>query len=127
MDTSGAMIYGTNPEQTGVGQWCSPGPAAEQQKVWLLVFEDRDRKQLNFTNEDAAYAALAKSESSGWNCHLFESSPRVRDKSQLLKEIPKLPAGIVKHPELGELYDRLQVQQYAVKHCETLCAILREL
>jgi len=38
--------------------------------------------------------------------------------------MPELPCGIVQHPKLGELYDRLQVHQYAVKHCEKLCAML---
>jgi hypothetical protein len=44
-----------------------------------------------------------------------------------LQAMPKLPAGIVKHPQLGELFDRMQVHQYAVKHCETLCVMLSEL
>lgn len=31
---------------------------------------------------------------------------------------PPMPAGIVKHPQLGELFDRLQVQQYALRYAE---------
>lgn len=66
-----------NPETTGVGAWCAPGPAANQRKTWLLVFEDRDRGSIPFDDEDAAYAMFAKAEAGGWNCHLFEVSPRV--------------------------------------------------
>lgn len=31
---------------------------------------------------------------------------------------PILSGGIFKHEKLGELYDRLQVHSYAVKHCQ---------
>ena len=77
----GYESYQENPEETGVGQWCAPGPAAEQQRSWLLVFEDQDRGNVPFNDEDVAYAMFAKAEAGGWNCHLFETAPRVRAKN----------------------------------------------
>jgi DNA-directed RNA polymerase subunit RPC12/RpoP len=62
--------------QTGVGEWCAPGPANTQARNWLLMFDDQDRGFSVFEDEQEARNAFAKAESSGWNCHLFQHAPR---------------------------------------------------
>lgn len=62
---------------TGVGDWCAPGPAAEQHRRWMLVFEDADRGPLVFDDEAEARMMFHRAEGGGWNCHLFQTAPRV--------------------------------------------------
>lgn len=66
-----ATRYTSNPMQTGVGAWCAPGPAAEQQRLFVLRFEDRDRGECHYTDEQEARVAFASAEARGWNCHLL--------------------------------------------------------
>ena len=54
--------------------------------------------------------------------NLIINAPTVQ--REVPDEMPKLGGGIYKHENLGELYDRLQVHQYAVNHCETITAML---
>lgn len=63
-------------ERTGVGQWCAPGPASEQTRKWLLMFDDRDRGLNVYEDEAEARRAFAMAEGRGWNCHLFAHAPR---------------------------------------------------
>ncbi len=56
---------------TGVGDYCTIGPASEQAQKFLLMFEDRDRGVCIYTDEQQARTAFADAESRGWNCHLF--------------------------------------------------------
>lgn len=62
---------------TGVGCWCAPGPATEQTRKWLVLFEDKDKGQHVFEDETEAYLFFGKAEAMGWNCHLFAHAPRV--------------------------------------------------
>jgi hypothetical protein len=64
------------PHQTGVGEWCAPGPAAEQRQAWLLRFADADRGDCVYYDEQEARRAFAQSEGRGWNCYLFEYARR---------------------------------------------------
>lgn len=65
-----------SPEETGVGEWCAPGPAEQQERKWVLWFEDKDRSVSIFDNEADGRAAFALAESHGWNCHLLAHVPR---------------------------------------------------
>ena len=65
-----------SPEETGVGEWCAPGPADEQTQKWLLMFEDKDMAFSVFNDEQEARNAFASAECGGWNCHLFALAPR---------------------------------------------------
>lgn len=56
---------------TGVGDYCTVGPADEQTNQFLLVFDDADRGWTFFSDEDAAMTAFKNAEATGWNCHLF--------------------------------------------------------
>lgn len=67
-----------SPEHTGVGDWCAPGPAADQKRQWLLWFEDQDKGYQLYEDEAEARVAFARSETMGWNCHLFQHVPRKR-------------------------------------------------
>ncbi|WP_432262761.1 hypothetical protein [Cupriavidus sp. TMH.W2] len=62
--------------ETGVGPWCAPGPAATQVPGWLLRFEDVDRGDVTFDDEDAARRAFARAEGQGYNAHLLTHAPR---------------------------------------------------
>lgn len=73
-----AYIRQRDPSQTGVGYWCAPGPVSEQQRTYVLRFEDADRGEAHFHDEDEAYNAFAAAEGRGWNCHLFAQMPRNR-------------------------------------------------
>lgn len=64
------------PHQTGVGEWCAPGPAAEQRQTWLLRFADTDRPDCVYYDEMEARRAFAQAEGRGWNCYLFEYARR---------------------------------------------------
>jgi hypothetical protein len=64
------------PHQTGVGEWCAPGPAADQRRAWLLRFADVDRGDCVYYDEQEARGAFARSEARGWNCYLFEYARR---------------------------------------------------
>lgn len=64
------------PSPYGVGQWCAPGPAAEQERRFILRFEDQDRREAHSTDEAQAYGMFRQAESLGWNCHLFGHMPR---------------------------------------------------
>ncbi len=64
------------PEETGVGEWCAPGPETEQKQKWLLMFEDKDMAFSVFDDEQEARIAFASAECGGWNCHLFVLAPR---------------------------------------------------
>lgn len=64
-------------EATGVGDWCAPGPANEQSRKWLLVFDDPDMGQNLYDNEADAREAFSHAEGRGWNCHLFQHAPRI--------------------------------------------------
>jgi len=75
-NTSGASRLSVGLGGTGVGNWCAPGPASEQDRKWLLMFEDRDRGCCTYTDAAEAYRAFCKAEAMGWNCHLFAHVPR---------------------------------------------------
>lgn len=64
------------PQQTGVGEWCAPGPAAEQRRAWLLRFADTERGDCVYYDEQEARRAFAQAEGRGWNCYLFEFARR---------------------------------------------------
>ncbi|EMR4171975.1 hypothetical protein R2537_007004 [Pseudomonas aeruginosa] len=64
------------PQQTGVGEWCAPGPATEQRRAWLLRFADTDRGDCVYYDEQEARRAFAQAEGRGWNCYLFEYARR---------------------------------------------------
>ena len=64
------------PQQTGVGEWCAPGPAAEQRQTWLLRFADTERGDCVYYDEQEARRAFAQAEGRGWNCYLFEFARR---------------------------------------------------
>lgn len=57
--------------RSGVGDYCTVGPASEQAQKFLLMFEDRDRGVCIYPDEHQARTAFAEAESRGWNCHLF--------------------------------------------------------
>jgi len=80
------------PEETGVGEYCAPGPAADQQKRWILKFEDQDRGDAVFDDESKAREAFAYSESRGWNCHLFEHCRRTPPAEQPAVAIVEIDA-----------------------------------
>lgn len=69
------------PHQTGVGEWCAPGPAAEQRQAWLLRFADAERGDCVYYDEQEARRAFAQSEGRGWNCYLFEYARRAAQAS----------------------------------------------
>lgn len=54
-----------------------------------------------------------------------EAFATLAQKQEIPEEMPKLGGGVYVHEKLGELYDRLQVHQYAVGNCEALTKILR--
>jgi hypothetical protein len=64
------------PAQTGVGAWCTPGPANEQQRKWVIWFWDRDRGVAIYNDEGDARHAFARAEALGWNCDLLATCPR---------------------------------------------------
>lgn len=64
------------PHQTGVGEWCAPGPAAEQRRTWMLRFADTERGDCIYYDEQEARRAFAQAEGRGWNCYLFEFARR---------------------------------------------------
>lgn len=70
-------VGGCRPEETGVGDWCAPGPAAQQERKWILWFEDQDRSVSVFDTEQDGRDAFARAESHGWNCHLLTHVPRL--------------------------------------------------
>ncbi len=43
----------------------------------MLVFEDADRGTLVFDDETEARRMFHRAEGGGWNCHLFQTAPRV--------------------------------------------------
>lgn len=57
--------------RTGVGSYCTVGPASEQVMKFMLIFEDRDRGMCIYTDEAEARREFARAEGNGWNCHLF--------------------------------------------------------
>ena len=57
----------------GQFEWCHPGD--DQRRRWLLVFDDADRGNCVFYDEDEAHEAFARADTN-WNCHLFESAAR---------------------------------------------------
>lgn len=61
-----------SPEETGVGEYCAPGPAAEQRPRFLLRFEDPLRGEAVFEDAQEARQAFARAEGNGWNCYLFK-------------------------------------------------------
>lgn len=69
-------VVGLEPERTGVGEWCAPGPAAKQVRRWMLTFDDADRGYCLYEDEQQARDAFARCEGLGWNCYLWELSPR---------------------------------------------------
>jgi hypothetical protein len=74
--------YTDKPERTGVGDWCAPGPAAQQKRLWVLRFEDADRREAHYQDEDSARQGFARAEAGGWNCHLFTHVPRAAQPPQ---------------------------------------------
>jgi uncharacterized lipoprotein YddW (UPF0748 family) len=62
--------------ETGVGEFCAPGPAEDQRGVWLLKFEDAQRGDRIYFDESEAYQSFARAESLGWNCYLFVVAKR---------------------------------------------------
>lgn len=75
-DSGERTPFTDRPEMTGVGAWCAPGPAAEQQRLFILRFEDQDRREAHYTDEGEARRAFARAEALGWNCHLLAHLPR---------------------------------------------------
>ncbi|WP_334166287.1 NUMOD4 motif-containing HNH endonuclease [Achromobacter mucicolens] len=73
---AGYVPFHDQPQQTGVGEWCAPGPAAEQRQTWLLRFADTDRDDCVYYDEQEARRAFAQAEGRGWNCYLFEYARR---------------------------------------------------
>ena len=43
----------------------------------MIVFEDADRGTLVFDDETEARRMFHRAEGGGWNCHLFQTAPRV--------------------------------------------------
>ncbi|SRR6266404_279051 len=68
------------PCNTGVGLYCAPGPASEQERHWILRYEDADHTDVILNDEQAAREAFSAAEGRGWNCHLFEHA--LRDPAQ---------------------------------------------
>lgn len=64
------------PQNTGVGLYCAPGPAIKQERLWLLRYEDADVRDVIIDREQEAREAFASAEGHGWNCHLFEHALR---------------------------------------------------
>lgn len=60
----------------GVGDRCAPGPAATQERKFILRFEDADRGEAHYTDALEALRAFDRAEGNGWNCHLFAHVPR---------------------------------------------------
>lgn len=48
----------------------------------MLVFEDADRGTLVFEDEAEARRMFHRAEGGGWNCHLFQTAPRVAHNAQ---------------------------------------------
>ncbi|PJA24948.1 MAG: hypothetical protein COX57_05665 [Alphaproteobacteria bacterium CG_4_10_14_0_2_um_filter_63_37] len=66
---------------SGVGKWCSPGPAEAQTRNWMMVFDDAVRPAVYLGDDEIkARAAFARAEANGWNCHLYQTAPRVERK-----------------------------------------------
>lgn len=87
--------YTDDPSQTGVGAWCAPGPAAQQQRKFVLRFEDQDRGEAHYTDEDEARQAFAQAEARGWNCHLLAHvarAPQVAQPQDAVKKLAGLAA-----------------------------------
>lgn len=55
---------------TQPGQLCTYGPPAERQHHWLLRFDDPDRGDCHFDNEQDAMEFFARAEGN-WTCTLF--------------------------------------------------------
>lgn len=56
---------------TGVGEYCTVGPASEQVQKFMLIFEDKSRGMCIYSDEQEARSAFTRAEALGWNCHLF--------------------------------------------------------
>ncbi|CAB3729243.1 hypothetical protein [Achromobacter piechaudii] len=134
------------PHQTGVGEWCAPGPAADQRRAWLLRFADTDRGDCVYYDEQEARRAFAQAEGRGWNCYLFEyaaraalaSAPvagealrwRVRERrsndGELLDcfvEAPAAPGMAYAQEVLGDDYAEAQGGiEGKLKHCQMIVA-----
>lgn len=71
-----ALLPPPDPLHSGVGQWCAPGPAAEQQRRFYLRFEDQDKGEAVFVDEEQARETFARAEARSWNCQLLAPVPR---------------------------------------------------
>lgn len=103
---AGYVPFHDQPQQTGVGEWCAPGPAAEQRQTWLLRFADTDRSDCVYYDEQEARRAFAQAEGRGWNCYLFEYARRAA-----LASAPV--AGEAQKPVAWENFPA-----YLIDHCE---------
>ena len=56
----------------------------------MIVFEDADRGTLVFDDETEARRMFHRAEGGGWNCHLFQTAPRVAHNGKLQ---PRTEAG----------------------------------
>ncbi|MBA9859184.1 hypothetical protein [Ralstonia insidiosa] len=74
-----------DPAQTGVGVYCQPGDRRNPR--WLLVFDDADRGQCNYDNEQNARRMFAIAEGNGWNCWLLSPTLRAFDTTQFIGAI----------------------------------------
>jgi hypothetical protein len=75
-----------DPANTGKGELCAPvSDGVTQDRYWILVFEDQDRENVIINDEDQAREIFAKSESQGWNCHLFGQVLRNKSQNESLK------------------------------------------
>lgn len=106
------------PEQTGVGDYCTVGPASEQYQKFLLLFEDRSRGMCIYTDEEEARRVFACAESRGWNCHLFGLLRRAAQPPRA-DYVEKSPASFV--DDLSTIQDiSPQLREVVEKRLETL-------
>lgn len=75
-----ALVPPPEPARSGTGLWCAPGPADKQQRRFMLRFEDTDRGDVVYTEEEQAREMFARAEGAGWNCHLLAHLPRIPPK-----------------------------------------------
>lgn len=104
------------PQKTGVGEWCAPGPAAEQRQAWWLRFADTDRGDCVYYDEQEARRAFAQTEGRGWNCYLFEYARRAALESAPVAGEVQKPLGyvaVLNAPCSARYFSRITDQQQA--------------
>lgn len=55
---------------------CTYGPPLDRKPHWILKFEDADRGEMHFDNEDEAHSAFDKYEGN-WTCTLYVTARKV--------------------------------------------------